>query len=116
MGGVFYNLLTVLIIICCALIILVVLIQNPKGGGLGATFGGVSNAILGVKRTTDFLEKATWTLVIVLLALSLLTNFFVPKGGVSSESSLKNSSGTTETYQEQPIQAPQPVQEEKTGS
>lgn len=73
-----YALLTVLIIIACVMLILVVLIQNPKGGGLNQSFG-ISNQIMGVKRTTDFLEKTTWGLAVALLGFSLITGFFVPK-------------------------------------
>jgi len=69
--------LVVLITIACVFLTLVVLIQNPKGGGLGASFGGFSNQIMGVQRTTDILEKATWILAGVLICFSLLTKFFV---------------------------------------
>ena len=62
--------LTVLIILVCLLLGIIVLIQNPKGGGLGAGFGNV-NQIGGVKRTSDFLEKATWGLAIILVLLCL---------------------------------------------
>lgn len=79
-----YSFIIVLIIIACVLLMLVVLIQNPKGGGLSSTFGGISNQILGVKRTTDFLEKATWTLIVSIGLLSLSTLFFV--GAPSSTS------------------------------
>lgn len=72
-----YSLIIILIIIACVLLMLVVLIQNPKGGGLSSSFGGLSNQILGVKRTTDFLEKATWTLIIAIAALSLSTLLFL---------------------------------------
>jgi len=72
-----YSFITILIIIACILLMLVVLIQNPKGGGLSSTFGGLSNQILGVKRTTDFLEKATWTLIVVVAILSVSTMFFL---------------------------------------
>lgn len=74
-----YTLITILIIIACILLILVVLIQNPKGGGLGQAFGGISNQFLGVQRTTDFLEKSTWILIITVAGLSLGTFFFVSK-------------------------------------
>ena len=74
-----YSLITILIIAACIFLMLVVLIQNPKGGGLSSSFGGLSNQILGVKRTTDFLEKATWTLIIAVALLSLSTNFFITK-------------------------------------
>ncbi len=62
--------LTVLIILVCLLLGIIVLIQNPKGGGLGSGFGNV-NQIGGVKRTADFLEKATWGLAILLVLLCL---------------------------------------------
>lgn len=78
-----YTLLTILIIIASVLLILIVLVQNPKGGGLSATFGGVSSSFMGVKRTTDFLEKATWTLAIIVLAVSLLTSFFIERGSTA---------------------------------
>jgi preprotein translocase subunit SecG len=57
------------------------LVQNPKGGGLSSSFGGGGggNQIMGAKKTTDFLEKATWTLAIALISLSLLSNFAIPR-------------------------------------
>ncbi|HSY77091.1 MAG TPA: preprotein translocase subunit SecG [Bacteroidia bacterium] len=67
--------LEILTVITCILLILVVLIQDSKGGGLSSSFGG-SNQILGVRRTTDFLEKATWVLAIALLVFSLASAFF----------------------------------------
>jgi preprotein translocase subunit SecG len=80
-----YSLLMVLIIIVCILLVLVVLIQNSKGGGLAANFGG-SNQIMGVRRTADFLEKATWTLAASLLAMSILASWAIdkPENGVKS--------------------------------
>lgn len=74
-----YAILTVIIVIICILIILVVLVQNPKGGGLGSSFGGVSNNQLGgARNAADFLEKATWGLAIALLVFSLLTVTVIP--------------------------------------
>ena len=73
MGG----LVTILILITCVLLVIVVLIQNPKGGGLSAEFSS-SNQYMGVRKTADFLEKATWTLVVVLMGLSLMTNIVRP--------------------------------------
>jgi preprotein translocase subunit SecG len=61
----------VLIFIVCILLTTVVLVQESKGGGLAAGFSS-ANQLMGVKRTADFLEKATWTLAIVLLGLCLL--------------------------------------------
>jgi preprotein translocase subunit SecG len=74
-----YVFITVLILITCILLILIVLIQNSKGGGLASGFSS-SNQIMGVKKTNDFLEKATWTLAIALLVFSLVANFVIPRG------------------------------------
>ena len=66
-----YTIFAILIIIASVLLVLVVLVQNPKGGGLSSSFGGGSgNQIMGAKKTTDFLEKATWTLAIALISLA----------------------------------------------
>ena len=54
-----YTIFAILIIITSILLVLVVLVQNPKGGGLSSSFGGSGNQIMGAKKTTDFLEKAT---------------------------------------------------------
>ena len=59
-----YALLTILILLASVLLIGVVLIQKSKGGGLASNFAS-SNQIMGVRKTTDFVEKATWTLAIV---------------------------------------------------
>ncbi|MBP7497105.1 MAG: preprotein translocase subunit SecG [Bacteroidales bacterium] len=74
-----YIVVTVLILVASIFLILIVLVQNPKGGGLSSTFAS-SNQIMGVKRTSDFIEKATWTFVVVLLVLSLLSVIVIPKG------------------------------------
>ncbi len=85
------TVLTILMLIACVLLVLFVLVQNPKGGGLNATFGGVNNQILGVQKTTDFLEKGTWWLAGIFLVLCLSSNFFVrstkgdAKGAAKSE-------------------------------
>ncbi len=75
-----YILIGALLLIVCVLLILIVMVQNPKGGGLSSSFGG-SNQIMGVQKTTDFLEKATWVLAIALVVLSLGSQF---TGGVES--------------------------------
>ena len=70
-----YVVISVLIIIICLLLGLIVLIQNPKGGGLDSSFGS-ANQLGGVKKTTDFLEKATWTLAIAIMVLSIVSSSF----------------------------------------
>jgi preprotein translocase subunit SecG len=73
--------LTIAIIIVCVLLILVVLVQNSKGGGISSNFS-TANQIMGARRGTDFIEKATWTLAILLLVFSLLAT---PKKGSTSD-------------------------------
>ena len=63
------------------------MIQNPKGGGLSSAFGG-GNQIMGARKTSDFLEKTTWTLAIILVSLALLSNFAIPRTGNSEEQNL----------------------------
>ena len=72
-----YETISILIIICSVLLVLIILIQNPKGGGLSSSFGGGASQIMGAKNTTDFLEKATWTLAISLIVLTLVSNIWV---------------------------------------
>ena len=74
-----YYFITVAIFIVCILLILIVLVQNSKGGGLASNFQS-SNQVMGVRKTTDFLEKATWTLAGLLLFFSILGTAFIPRG------------------------------------
>ena len=71
----------ILVIIASTLLGLVVLIQNPKGGGLSGTFGGVSNQFMGVKQTTDVLEKGTWIFAAVLGILCMTSSAFISTKG-----------------------------------
>ncbi len=68
------------------------MVQNPKGGGLSSSFGGGgTQALGGVQNTTNFLDKSTWTLSIVLLALILLSNFVAPKvNAIDTSSEIEN--------------------------
>src|SRR5210317_1765883 len=82
-----YILISVLILITCILLVLVVLVQNSKGGGLASNFSG-SNQVMGVRKTTDFLEKATWTLAITLFVLSLAASMTIPREGADANRSV----------------------------
>jgi preprotein translocase subunit SecG len=73
-----YTVLSVLIILVSILLILVVLVQNSKGGGLAANFTGAGQ-VMGARKTTDFLEKATWTLAASIVVLSLLATAAIPR-------------------------------------
>ena len=72
-----YLLCIVLFVIVSVLMCGIVLIQNSKGGGLASSFAS-SNQIMGVRKTTDFLEKATWTLAICIAVLSILAAYALP--------------------------------------
>lgn len=79
---------TVLIVVTCIFTILIVLVQNSKGGGLASNFSS-SNQYMGVRKTADFLEKATWILGSALIVLSLLAGITVPKAGADDNSRLQ---------------------------
>ena len=72
-----YILFVILIVIASLLMIGIVLIQESKGGGLASNFSS-SNAIMGVRKTTDFVEKATWTLAAVMVLLSVVCAHVAP--------------------------------------
>jgi preprotein translocase subunit SecG len=67
-----YTFFTIVIIVASIFLILIVLVQNSKGGGLAAGFQS-SNSIMGVRKTTDFVEKATWWAVAVVVIFSIAT-------------------------------------------
>ncbi len=73
-----YAFITVLIFIVCIFLVLIVLVQNSKGGGLASNFQS-SGQVMGVRKTTDFLEKATWGLAIALLVLSVMGSAFIQR-------------------------------------
>lgn len=85
-----YTLITILLFITCILLVLIVLVQNSKGGGLASNFQS-SNQILGVRKTTDFLEKATWVLAGTLFVLSIGGTAFIPRDArKGAESAIKD--------------------------
>ena len=67
-----YTFLIILIVFIAVLLTLLVLVQNSKGGGLASSFSS-GNQVMGVRKTTDFLEKATWSLVGAMALLCILT-------------------------------------------
>jgi preprotein translocase subunit SecG len=83
-----YVFISVLILIAAILLILIVLIQNSKGGGLASGFSS-SNQIMGVRKTTDFLEKATWGLAGTVIILSILITAFIPRNERVNQSEIK---------------------------
>ena len=89
-----YTCLTILIVIASILLILIVLVQNSKGGGLASGFSS-SNNIMGVRKTTDFLEKTTWILAAIVILLSIMAV------GAKSGDVLENESQIKEQVLEQ---------------
>lgn len=98
--------LSAVLIIASILMILVVLVQNSKGGGLASNFSS-SNQYMGVRKTADFLEKFTWTLSIVILAVCLFSFIAIPKG---------NSESKADTEIRESMNKAQPVQNFKTNA
>ena len=74
----------ILIIVVTVLLAIVVLIQNPKGGGIDANFGGQAQQLFGAARSTDFIEKATWVLAGTLIVLCVVAVLTVGAGGGAS--------------------------------
>ena len=77
----------ILIILASIVLGFIVLVQNPKGGGLAGNVAGISNQFMGVKQTTDVLEKGTWLFAGVIALLCIFSVFFIPKTATSSSSS-----------------------------
>ena len=71
-----YIFLAILIVIACVLLIGVVLIQKSKGGGLASDYSS-GNQFLGYRKTTDFIEKATWSLAIFICIISIFASFAI---------------------------------------
>ena len=82
-----YTLITILIFIVCILLVLIVLVQNSKGGGLASNFQS-SGQVMGVRKTTDFLEKATWSLAAALLVLAIAGSALIPRNQAGVDQSM----------------------------
>ncbi len=103
-----YLLFVILIVIASLLMIGIVLIQESKGGGLSSNFSS-SNQVLGVRKTTDFIEKATWGLAIAMVALSIFCAAVKPDGGVTKSAAETEQSAPASTPN---FGVPAPAQEQ----
>lgn len=72
-------LITILIILACGILAFFILVQNPKGGGLSGTFGSMSSQMMGVKQSTDIMEKGTWTMIGAIGGLCIISVMFFTK-------------------------------------
>ena len=88
----------ILVVLASALLGFVVLVQNPKGGGLSGSVAGFSNQFMGVKQTTDVLEKGTWLFAAIIGILCLVSSLFI------SDTAGSNGSGNLEKATNQPVQ------------
>ena len=97
----------ILIVLACVVLGLIVLIQNPKGGGLAGNIAGFSTQFMGVKQTTDVLEKGTWLFAGIIVVLCLASTLFISKTPGGLPNKLQNVSGQGTTSQpatNQPLQ------------
>ncbi len=99
-----YTLFVILAVITAILLAIVVLVQESKGGGLASNVSG-ANSVLGVRKTTDFIEKATWILAAALVVFSVACSFFDHQE-VSDPSEIVTNMGTSTAPAKTPIQAP----------
>ena len=109
-----------IIIIACVVLAVIILIQNPKGGGLNSALGGIVNQLMGVRQTTDILEKGTWVFAGIIGVLCITSALFIPAtGGTNSRESLIDrapvgtplapQNNNTVPLQSNPAPAPQPA-------
>lgn len=73
------TVIPLLILIACVVLAFFILVQNPKGGGLQGSFGSMSSQVMGVKQTTDVMEKGTWVLISTIAGLSIISVMFFQK-------------------------------------
>lgn len=97
-----FSIFLALITIVCFLLIVVIMVQNPKGGGLSSTLG--SSQMGGVQKTTDFLDKSTWTLATLLVLLILFSGI-----SFNTESSDSKIINTNETSKPAPVKPATPA-------
>lgn len=98
-----YIFLSILIVLACVLLIGAVLIQKSKGGGLASDYSQ-GNQFLGYRKTTDFIEKATWSLAVFICVISILASFTITTPG--AKSSIKVNPVETTTPASAPVSTP----------
>ena len=101
-----YIFLSILIVIACVLLIGAVLIQKSKGGGLASDYSA-GNQYMGYRKTTDFIEKATWTLAIFICVVSICASFAI-KAPVNV-SAIQQAPAATSAPAPAPAAAPAPA-------
>jgi preprotein translocase subunit SecG len=94
----------ILVLLSCVILGFIILVQNPKGGGLSGNIAGFSNQFMGVKQTTDVLEKGTWIFASIIGILCILSVLFLNKGANSDNrlDSIKTSTQQQQTPAKRP--------------
>jgi preprotein translocase subunit SecG len=99
----------ILIIVCSLIIGFFILVQNPKGGGLSGAIAGFNNQFMGVKQTTDVLEKGNWIMAVLIALLCICSPIFISPSSVGSrEPNLRPTQTQSAPAQSLP-QAPAPA-------
>ena len=94
----------ILIVLCAGILGFIILVQNPKGGGLQGNVAGFSNQFMGVKQTTDVLEKGTWIFAGLIALLCLFSSFFMSTATDNSNNPLqKINTNTNQTTPAAPV-------------
>lgn len=92
----------ILVILASALLGFVVLVQNPKGGGLSGSIAGFNTQFMGVKQTTDVLEKGTWLFAAIIGVLCLVSSLFISDTAGTSGSGNLEKVPTNQPVQQRP--------------
>lgn len=95
-----YTVILALHVFVCVLLILAVLLQNNKGGGLGAAFGGGTDSnVFGPGAPANIMNKITTAIAACFLVLSLV---------LALMSSDRTGDSILRDYQQQaPVSAPE---------
>jgi preprotein translocase subunit SecG len=100
----------VLIVLSSAVLAFIILIQNPKGGGLSSNVGGIGNQFMGVKQTTDTLEKGTWLFAAIIALLAMFSTLFLKGGATTDKDSMLQKVPTGQQAPAAPANNPAPAQ------
>lgn len=102
---------SIVVLLACVVLGFIILVQNPKGGGLAANIGGISNQFMGVKQTTDVLEKGTWIFAAVVALLCVFSVVFIPHTTSNRDmlNNINTKQGTTNYPSATPVAPQQPV-------
>ena len=95
------SLITILILLACVVLAFFVLVQNPKGGGLSGAFGSIGTQVMGVKQSTDVMEKGTWTSMGIVAALCIVMVMFFETPKDPQQGGQRQNSGAPAQQQQQ---------------